>query len=44
MLGGECECRDVGPTKSGINAGNYDAILSVEKNSGGDAMTHIVAV
>ena len=31
---GECECRDVGPTKSGIITGNFDTVWFVYKNSG----------
>ena len=46
MLGRECECRDVGPTKSGIIAGNFDSVSFVYKKTlgvYGVAMTHSVA-
>ena len=29
LIGGECEVWDVGPTKRGIIAGNYDTVLFV---------------
>ena len=32
--GWEVECRDVGPTKSGIIAGTFDTVWFVYKNSG----------